>query len=256
MDIFLIFLTLFLISFINSAGFYALLGRKTAFIEAMRLSFLASAINRLFFTGTGYLSTGYLSRNVDLEFPDVFAAFVVWELCAVIFWLSAGIYFGVKVLAGMPVILGAVLLLFGIFIWLKRRTIFRFIESFKRSFMNLTGDFFYIIVLMTISAAAMFFYYYSVFSLFNFHPDFFSTLKIISISFAAGYLSPAPAGLGFRETGMVVLLVKQGMLWPTAMKLAVFDRIISTIFILFLGSVFGFDLIKAELKKRMFKPRD
>jgi uncharacterized membrane protein YbhN (UPF0104 family) len=245
-----------LMSFINSAGFYSLLGRKTTFFEAMRLSFLASAINRLFFTGTGYLSTGYLSRNVDLKFPDVVAAFLFWELCSVIFWLSAGLYFGVKILADAPLFLVITFTVLVVFVWFKRRVISNLFNSIQQSLGNLTKDFFYIIILMLLSAAAMFYYYYSIFALFNFHPDFLSALKIISISFAAGYLSPAPAGLGFKETGMVVLLVKQGMLWPTAMKLAVFDRIISTIFILFLGSVFGFDLIKAELKKRMFKPRD
>lgn len=255
MEIIFIILILFLISFVIGINFYFLTGKKISLKESFSLVTTASALNKLLFTGSGYLASSYFSRNKSLPFHKALSAFLLLEALGVSLWLGLGIYFGAKLVLKVPHIFVIILVLFLPIIWFQRQ---RFTKQAKNIFVAfkdmgrrvpLIAPF--IVLNMILSVC----YYFFLFKFFNFYPQVLTIIKIISVSFSVGYLSPAPAGLGFKDAGLVFLLEKEGLPLSVAFSIAIWDRIITTGFWAILGSFSGFDLIKEEIKKRWEKVR-
>ena len=251
MEIIWIVLILLLISVVSAVCFYIFVYPELKIKESFKLIITAAALNKLLFTGSGYLTSSYLSRNKDLSFYKALSAFLLLEALGVSLWIGMGVYFGVKLVIKVPSIIILVLaFLLLLMLWLQRQKFIKAAKNILMTFKNMGKRVPLIIPLIILNMVLSIAYYFLLFRIFNFHPGFLSIIKIISISFTVGYLSPAPAGLGFKDTGMVLLLVNSGLKLNTAISLAILDRVIVTVFWAILGSIFSYDLIKEEIKRR------
>jgi len=251
MEIIWIVLILLLISAVSAVCFYIFVYPELKIKDSFKLIVTAAALNKLLFTGSGYLTSSYLSRNKDLSFYKALSAFLLLEALGVSLWIGMGVYFGVKLVIKVPSIIILVLaFLLLLMLWLQRQKFIKAAKNILMTFKNMGKRVPLIIPLIILNMVLSIAYYFLLFRIFNFHPGFLSIIKIISISFTVGYLSPAPAGLGFKDTGMVLLLVNSGLKLNTAISLAILDRVIVTVFWAILGSIFSYDLIKEEIKRR------
>ena len=254
MEIIWIVLILLLIPVVSAVCFYIFVYPELKIKESFKLIITAAALNKLLFTGSGYLTSSYLSRNKDLSFYKALSAFLLLEALGVSLWIGMGVYFGVKLVIKVPSIIILVLaFLLLLMLWLQRQKFIKAAKNILMTFKNMGKRVPLIIPLIILNMVLSIAYYFLLFRIFNFHPGFLSIIKIISISFTVGYLSPAPAGLGFKDTGMVLLLVNSGLKLNTAISLAILDRVIVTVFWAILGSIFSYDLIKEEIRKRFKK---
>ena len=129
----------------------------------------------------------------------------------------------------------------------------RFCSAAKKAlsnFKNFGNRLFAILPIVVLNMAIYTMYYHFLFNFFDFHLQAIDIIKIIAVSFTVGYLSFAPSGIGFKDTGLVLLLTGQGIPLDGAIMFALTDRLIVTVFWIGLGSFAGFDLIKLEFKKR------
>ncbi|MCP4652137.1 MAG: hypothetical protein GY858_01980 [Candidatus Omnitrophica bacterium] len=246
--------SLILISLINAFIFYLLVSREIKMKEAYRLTCTATALNKVFFTGSGFLAGSYFSRNKNLPSFKALGAFFILEILSASLWLILGLYFGAKLAVKVPLVLIVALLFVAIALWIKRKSINSF-KNVLNYFKNIGSQVALVVPLVAFSALFFVFYYYHLFNFFDFSLGFLETIKIIAVSFTLGYLSPAPAGLGFKETGMVLLLKSAGIDSGVAISVAVCDRVLTTLFWGGLGGIFGFDLIKEELSRRFKKTK-
>jgi len=246
-----IFLLLFSIFILTSLIFYILIQKKIKFLIACKLVSVAFALNRLLFTASGFIVSSYLfPKKKDSSFSETLGAFFVMELLGILPWLSLGVYFGVSLSLKIPWVFWIFLFFLLLFLTFRYRYLRDNFSKIKRYFVELSKNAFKVIPLIIFNQFLYVFYYYFLFSLFGFFPHFMQIIKIISLSFSLGYLSPAPAGLGFKDTGMVLLLVNSGLKLNTAISLAILDRVTVTVFWAILGSIFSYDLIKEEIRKR------
>ena len=252
-EIIYIVLILLLISIVNAVDFYILIYPELTIKEAFKLITTAAAFNKLLFTGSGYLTASYLSRNKNLPFYKALSAFLLLEALGVSLWLGLGIYFGAKIAVKIPWFIIPFLIIFAITAWFKKDKLASVLKSVWRYFKERWVRIIIIAPLVVLNTALFVLCYFFLFRFFNFHPTILSIIKIISISFTVGYLSPAPAGLGFKDTGLVLLLMNSGLTLNAAVSLAVFDRVFVTVFRGVLGGIFGYDLIKEEIKRRFKK---
>ena len=248
-------MSLLLISLTSAINFYLLVHRKINLKEAFKLICVAAALNKLLFTGSGYLASSYFSRNKNLPFYKALSAFFLLEFLAVSLWLTLGVYFGAKIAIRMPLILVVVLIIFGIMVWLKKDKFIPSIKNILKYFKEMGARVFMVIPFVIINVVLFIIYYFFLFRLFNFHTEMLNIIKIVSVSFTIGYLSFAPTGLGFKDTGLVLLLMENGLSLNVALSIAIIDRVIITVFWGILGAVVGYDLIREEIKKR-FKKRN
>jgi len=252
-EIIYIVLILLLISIVNAVDFYILIYPELTIKEAFNLITTAAALNKLLFTGSGYLTASYLSRNKNLPFYKALSAFLLLEALGVSLWLGLGICFGAKIAVKIPWFIISFLIIFAITAWFKKDKLVSVLKSVWRYFKERWVRIIIIAPLVVLNTALFVLCYFFLFRFFNFHPTILSIIKIISISFTVGYLSPAPAGLGFKDTGLVLLLMNSGLTLNAAVSLAVFDRVFVTVFRGVLGGIFGYDLIKEEIKRRFKK---
>lgn len=250
MEIVVIVLILVLISLINAINFYLLVDKKIPLKEVFRLTSVATALNRVLFTGSGYLTSSYFCRNKNLSPAKALSAFFLLEFFPISLWLILGVYFGGKLAIKVPLVFIGILSILVIVNWRKKNRCILLVKNILEHFREMRKGFFLIIPFVIFNIALLITYYFFLFKLFSFHPDILSAIKIISLSFTLGYLSPAPGGLGFKEAGMVFLLMENGLTVSSAMLLAILDRVLITAFWVILASLLGFDLIKNEIKKR------
>lgn len=253
MGIIYIILIFILIAVVSAGCFYFLLYPRLNIKETFKLIVVASALNRLFFTGSGYLTSSYLSRNKNLPFSCALSAFLLLEFLGTGLWVVLGVYFGVKLAIKTPglfVLIMAFLLLIGIF---QRKKFIKFTKTIFEGFKNMGRRIPLVIPFIILNTILFVSYYFFLFQLFNFHPPFLTIIKIISVSFTIGYLSFAPSGLGFKDAGFITLLMKAGLTFKSALGIAIFDRIFVAVFWAILGSIFGYGLIKEELALRFKK---
>ncbi len=253
--LFFIFATLLCIVIINSLIFYILVGRKIKLFWCFVLVSVSTALNRLLFTGSGFFLSSYLSRNRHLSFSESLSAFFVMEFFGVLLWIPLGIYFGAAVTIKIPWIFWLITVAVFSFIYLQRKKIRVWFVNLKRSLKNLSKNIPFVIPLILLNGCVYIAYYYFLLSLFDFFPTFLQLIRIISLSFTLGYLSPAPSGLGFKDTGLILLLVKEGLSLNKSILCAIIDRGITTFFWVILGLLFGFDLIREEVKRLPFFAR-
>lgn len=253
MNIVFILLMFSSMAVMNAVIFYILINRDIRFRDVFVLTTVATALNKFLFTGSGYLAGSYFSRYKNLSFHKAISAFMFSEFMIVSLWLILGIIFGVKLAIRVPVVMIIVLFLFIIAAFIKRNKFISFSKNVFCSFKEMKSKTFMVLPFILVHMAAFAMYYLFLFRYFNFQPVFFDIIKITAVSFTIGYLSPAPGGVGFREAGLVVLLRDKGLAFDDALTIAVWDRVIVTVFWAVLGSVVGFDLIKYHLKLRFKK---
>ncbi len=243
-------LILLSISVVSAVCFYLLVYPGLNIKEAFKLVIVAVALNKLFFSGSGYFASSYFFRNKNLSFYKALAAFLLLEALGVLLWTGVGVYFGVELAIKIPLVFILFLALFLLIIWFQRQKFVKAARSILGTFRSMSWRILLVIPLIILNMILFAGYYFFLFRIFNFHPGTLSIIKIISVSFTIGYLSPAPAGLGFKDTGLVLLLVNSGVALSAAISLAVFDRVFVTVFWGISGSVFGYDLIREEVKRR------
>lgn len=230
-------------------SFYLILARKIAFGQAFKLALFAAAINKLIFSGSGFLASGYLARNKNLSFGQVFPAFIFLEIITNSIWLGAGIYFGSALALGMPLVLIALLIIVVLVIWRKKSKFSPYLKDFKTQAKTLKTSLLWAMPTIILNVLFYLAYYYFLFRIFSLEVTFISLLRIVSIAFCAGYLSFAPSGIGFKEAGMVGILMTTGVDFWSATSIALWDRAIITLASLILGSITGGDILWQEIKR-------
>ncbi len=250
MNIFFVFFSLFGFAILNAIIFFILCNKNINFKETLKLTILASALNKLFFTGSGYLASSYLYRDENITSSKIFTAFLFLEFFSVSFWIFLGIYFGAELVIRLPIILVLGVIGFSIMVWVKKNKFGLILKDLLIHFRNIGNKLFLIMPFVLLNMAVYAIYYFFLFRCFNFYLDVTGIIKIVAVSFTLGYLSFAPAGIGFKDTGLVLLLIGQGIALDGAIMFALADRLIVTFFWAGLGSLVGFDLIKEEFKKR------
>jgi uncharacterized membrane protein YbhN (UPF0104 family) len=240
-------------SLFTTLSFYILVSRRLKLKEAYKLICVASALNRLLFSGLGFVASSFFSHNKNLSFSKALGVFFILEFLGVFLWIILGIYFGAKLAVKIYWIFWIILIIFLGYLFLKRREI----SLIRRRFLDYSKEvgrrIFYVFPFILINAGLYFLYYFFLFSIFGFSLSNLKILEIISISFTVGYLSPSPAGLGFRDTGLTLLLMDSGISLGRAIFCAVTDRVIVTFFWTILGLVMGYDLIKEEIERNFKK---
>ncbi|MBU0549490.1 MAG: flippase-like domain-containing protein, partial [Candidatus Omnitrophica bacterium] len=93
-------------------------------------------------------------------------------------------------------------------------------------------------------------YYLLLFKAFGFQSSILNIFKIVSIAFTIGYFSPTPAGLGFKEGGLIFLLMQHKLSFAESATIAVSDRLAVTGFYAILAFAFGMNIIRAFIKKK------
>jgi len=252
MEIIFIPIILLLMSSLGAVNFYLFVGRQVSIKESFKLVTSALALNKLLFTGSGYLVSSFFSRSKNLPFYKTLTVFAFLEFMGNSLWLILGIYFGAKLAIRVPLALIIILIIFGITFLFKRHKFILFFKNILQYFKEVGARIFLILPFTITNVFLVVLYYFFLFRFFSFHTGIPSILKIVSVSFTIGYLSPAPSGIGFKDTGLVLLLVREGIDLPGALSIAIWDRLITTFFWISLGGVVGFNLIK-EVMKEKFK---
>jgi len=250
-DRILIFLPLTLRIIVSSSVIWLLLNRKIKFPHAIKLTCIATALNRLFLTGSGYVAmSGKLKIN-GLSLYKSLSSFAILELFSIIPWIILGLYFGTKIAIRIPLFLIALFVLVLTFAIYKRKDTINFLRNALAYLKEIRTNILMVTPLVLINVIIGIIYYFFLFRAFGFTFDFFEILRIISVAFTIGYLSPAPAGLGFKEGGLVFLLMQQNLSFSNACSIAIADRIITTGFYFVLGFLFGAEMIKNEIKRKL-----
>ena len=239
-----------IISTVQALSLYVLIERRVSFKESFKLVSVASALNKILLTGSGYFASSYLSRNKNLPFHQAMGAFILLEVFSVSLWLAGGMFFGAELAFRMPIVfIAVIMIIIFILLWRSDRAMAA-LKSVAGYCKSLGLRSFLVIPFLAVSMCIRLIYYAILFRMFGFITDIVNILKIVSISFAAGYLSPAPAGLGVKDAGMTLLLKEDGVALDAAISIAVFDRFFVTAFWGILGVLVGFDLIKREIARR------
>ena len=250
MDIIFIIFSLLLMATANAVMFRVLIGKDVGFRDCFKLTAVAAAINKFFFTGSGYLAAGYFSKHKNLSFHRAIAAFLLSEFLMVLPWIVLGVFFGVRLAVKIPFVVIAALVILAAVTWFKKDKFIRLARDISQSFKEMKNRIIFVIPFMFLHMGFFTAYYFFLFRYFSFNLTFLEIIKIIAVSYTMGYLSPAPAGVGFKETGLVLLLLDSGFALDTVLLLTILDRVIITSFWAILGCLMGFDLIKQEFKRR------
>jgi uncharacterized protein (TIRG00374 family) len=234
-----------------SAVLYLLLFREISFKLAHKLTCVAMVLNKLLFSGTGYLASSYFFQAKQFKFSKALSAFIVLEFFVSLPWVILGFYFGGKMSAQSPGVLAIIFLAAATAFLFKKNKIKKILQDSRSHFTAAAKKIVFFVPLITGQMIIFVVYYLVFFKLFGYSFNFISIIRFIAISFTVGYLSPAPAGIGFKEAGMIYLLKENGLDFSQAALLAVSDRIITTIFWLAIGLVTGFDIIQETLLKKL-----
>ncbi len=236
--------------FISSVIFWILLNKKIKLWKAVKLVCTATSLNRLFLTGSGYAAMSYKLKRDDLSFYKSVPAFIMLELFSISPCLILGVYFGSKIAIKLPFLLIMLLAVILILAMYKKRKAGDFIKEVWAYFKGIRFNIPIIIPLVLISLILWVIYYFLLLKIFGFVLPVIDSLKIATVSVTIGYLSPAPAGLGFKEGGLIFLLMQKGLSFKDSLAVALLDRAILTGFYLGLGFLFGAEMIVSGIKKR------
>lgn len=245
----IIFFSLLSITFVNSLVFWLFLKRKVSFSDALKLTCVAVALNKLLFSGSGYVAMSWRLKDREFSFYRALSIFAVFELFSVLPWLIVGFSFGAGFAVEKPLLPLLLLSAALISIIFKRDKVVAVIGNAKSYLKEI--NLFLIVPLAVVNLIFGVIYYFSLFRVYGFLFNIINTLKIATISFSAGYLSPAPSGLGFKDGSLVFLLMQKGITLKDSLSFAITDRAITTIFYLILGLIVGAEIIKSEIKKRL-----
>lgn len=249
-NIILIILALTSSIFISSLIFWNLLNRRIRLLESIKLVCTATSLNRLILTGSGYAAMSYKLKKEHLPLHKSISSFVALELLLMLPWLALGIYFGFNIAVKVPVFFAVFLAIGLVFAIYKKEKAVNFAKEAWLHFKGIKSGIFIIIPLVLLHLSAGIIYYFFLFKVFGFTFPLADILKIATVSVAIGYFSPAPGGLGFKESGLVFLLMQKNISFRDSLSIAVTDRAAATAFYLILGFLFGTDLILKEIRAR------
>lgn len=234
----------------NAAAFWCAAGARITLGNSFKVVVVAAALNRLLFTGVGFAVSSAASIRFALPASQALAAFVLVEVFSTGPWIAAGVYFGARITAAAPVIIigifAAALAYCAIRGTKVRARIQQALQGLRVAGRRAAG----VMCCAVFAALCLTGYYVFLFYAFGFFPGIIQAIQIVAVAFTAGYLSPAPAGLGFKETGMVYMLANAGVPVKEAVIIALWDRIIVTAVAGILASVSGFDMLRAECARR------
>lgn len=251
MEFLLIALCLLAVAANHALGFFAL-ARDVNLKNAFKISSSALGLNKILFTGSGYLLTAYFSRYGNLSATKVMAIFILLEAGFFSIWLVFGFYYGWKLLLEQaPYGLLAAVAIISLIIFFKRSKVAQLFSHLKLHLVEIRGRIFWLILFSVINLLISLFYYQALFAIFDHRADLASVLKVASIALSTGYLSPIPAGLGIKDASFAMLLINQGISASSAVAIAFWDRLISTFFWGSLGIVFSFDMVRAAIVRRL-----
>lgn len=233
---------------LNSWIFWILVGHRVKPGEAFKITVVATAMNKLLLTGTGYAAMSFKAKRISLAATDLILSFIFLELFSVAPYLLTGLYFGARMTAKIPIVLiGSMLIIFLVAVYKIKKA-----QDFLKGAVNYLGGICPTLPLIISGAVINFIlgiaYYFFLFKFYGVRLPVIEILKIISITFATGYLSPAPSGLGFKDGMLTFLLTQHNIVLSTAALIAVTDRLIGTFLYAFLGFIFGGDIILQKIR--------
>jgi uncharacterized membrane protein YbhN (UPF0104 family) len=248
-DTMLIFLLLAASAASAGVMLWILLNREVSIQEALRLTCIAWALNKLFLFGSGYIAMIVKLKHGRMPAHKSLVAFLLLELLCVVPWILLGFYFGARFCLRWPffflLIAAAVCLL-----WYQAKKNKKLLldswEYVRAIKMSLTA----VIPFLLAHLSALLLYYFALMRLCSVKMDWQMVTKIMSMSIAAGYLSPAPAGIGFKEAAMTALFMQQGFTFARALSIAVADRLIVSLAFLAFGLLAGAKLLAAAMGKK------
>lgn len=249
LGIFLIVTALTAGLFTYSLVFWLMLNREIKLTSSLRLSAAASALNKLLITGSGYAAVSGKLKNSNIPLHKSVVAFMLSEIFIMVPWLVCGLYFGAKAAVKIPVFL-AFFLLLAFFAVLKRKAAISFSKEALVYVKTIKAHLPLVVPLVFLNIAAGAAYYFILFRIFAIKLPLREIFKIISVSVTAGYLSPSPSGLGFREGSIVFLLMQKGIAFNRAFSIALLDRLAVTGFYIATGAVCAAEILLDVVKKR------
>lgn len=255
-NLFFVFFALILSVLVSSAIFWNLLNKKISLWESIKLVSIATSLNRLILTGSGYAAMSYKLKRDHLPLHKSVSSFIALELFLMFPWLVLGVYFGFNIAVKVPVFFAAFLALALIFAIYKRHKAASFA---KEAWLHLREAKLNIFAISPLVLAHLFLgvvYYYCLLEAFGFTLSLTDILKIATVSVAIGYFSPSPGGLGFKESGLVFLLMQKGLSLKSSISVAVTDRVLVTGFYLIFGLIFGGKLILKEISSRLQRSKE
>ncbi len=243
------------LSLLNAIIFFIVIEKRLPFKEVFKLTSTAIALNRLFFTGSGYLAGSYFQRSDEASFRRILSTFFVMEFMVISPWLVMGLYFSTKLAASLLWVVLVILVAFVIALWLKRNKLKEIASTLTEYAMRRWPTMFILFPLVIVYFVLVVFYYRLLFGMFDFYPSMYELVKIVSISFTAGYLSFTPGGMGFRDAGFVLLLKAAGLTIGDAFVVTFTDRMIMMFFWTTMGLFCGYPILRDEVRRRFFVRR-
>jgi uncharacterized protein (TIRG00374 family) len=241
--------------FLSSCVFWILLNRQVPLRKAIQGTTAAGALNKIFLTGAGYAAVSAALKNDSVPFYKSLASFAALELFSVLPWIIAGLYFGAQLAARTHWFLIVFFALAFFFILNKKKRLGDFISNAAGYFKETSRNILAVVPLVLLNIIAGACYYLLLFKAFGLRIPWGEVVKLIAVSFTIGYLSPLPAGLGIKESGMTFLLMQAGVPFKQSVALAVADRLVITLFYVACGFLCGWGLISDVIKTRSLKKK-
>lgn len=244
----LVVFALILNIFLNCVIFWFFLGKQIKLLDAIKVSCAAIALNRLFFVGSGYAAMSYKLKRDDLPLHKSISSFLAVELFLVSPWLISGLYFGSKFALKIPPFFSVLLAALLILLFYKKKKAMGALKDAWLHFKSIRMNIFVILPIVLINFFSGILYYFFLLKAFGFTFSLTEILKVATVAFNIGYLSPAPSGLGFKESGLVFLLMQKDLSLKSSLSIALTDRALVTALYLILGFLFGSGIIQKEIK--------
>ena len=217
--------------------------------QAVRVHCVSVALNKMFLTGSGYAAMAWKLGKEGIPFHSCLVAAMVQELLSVGPWVVLGLYFGAHMAKRFPVILFFFVSLMILLAVYKKKRILNFLRSAYGYCREIRANFIIIIPLAACNVIAYAAYYYLLFRVFSFTAGWVTAVKIASIAFTVGYLSPLPAGIGLKDSSLLFLLAQEGLALKKSFFIAAADRAIVTGLYLSLGFTCAARFLLDALKK-------
>jgi uncharacterized protein (TIRG00374 family) len=238
----------------HAFGFFLAAG-GVSFAAALRLCCTAQGLNKLLFTGTGYVLSAYFSRDAAIKASKAMAIFIILEVVFFSLWIAGGLYFGATLLAAHAQLwaAAAALLAAAAAVFFKRKRARQYLSEISSHLGEMGWRLLLVVPLALVNLGLSLVYYSALFELMGQSLPPVSVLRVVSIAISMGYLSPAPGGLGVKDVGMAAVLMEQGVPLEAAAAIACIDRVLTTGFWASLGLIFGFRLFKQEIACRVHR---
>ncbi|MFH1202122.1 MAG: lysylphosphatidylglycerol synthase domain-containing protein [Candidatus Omnitrophota bacterium] len=248
LNIILIIFVLITGTLVSSLIFWILLNRRIKFYEAVKLVSVAATLNKLFLSGSGYATMSLKLKKDNFKLHECLLSFAAVEFFSIIPWIIIGLYFGARIfirISYFSIIFLGLIVIFAIY---KRNKILEFFKQILGYFKYIKKNILIVIFLALVNVVLGVYYYFFLFKVFNLNFALLDVLKIASVAFTVGYLSPIPAGLGFKESSLIFLLMEHGITLKASFLIAIADRIMLTGVCIILGLLFGTKMLIEALK--------